>query len=111
MIEKINGVAYLLNGAEGTAIVTKNDTPYAGEVVLPAVVSAAGGDYKVTEVLDEAFMGCDALLSVVLGDNIESIGISAFEGCEALAGVSFGSSMLQLLSTTTSLVFLFTRGA
>ncbi len=93
MITKIDSIPYLLNDAEGTATVTKNDIPYEGRVVIPATVKSSGKEYKVTEILDEAFAGCTGLLSVELGGLVESIGISAFEGCMALASVAFGEAL------------------
>lgn len=93
MITKIDSIPYLLNDAENTATITKNDVPYEGRVVIPATVVVGGREYRVTEILDEAFAGCAGLLAVELGAEIESIGISAFEGCTSLDKVTFGDAL------------------
>ena len=81
MITKIDDITYLLDSAKKSATVTKSLVPYSGAVTIPATIEAGGVEYAVTDILDEAFMDCTALRSVVLGENIDSVGISAFEGC------------------------------
>lgn len=44
-------------------------------------------------ILDYAFMECDSLTSVNLGNSVESIGNSAFDKCSSLASVSIGKSV------------------
>lgn len=44
-------------------------------------------DYKVTGIGDNAFMGCDALTSVIVPGQIKSIGKEAFSGCPNLTRV------------------------
>ena len=92
MITVIDNITYLLDGEKRTATVTKSLTPYEGEVVVPATVISGGAEFVVSDILDEAFAGCCALRSVVLGENVESVGISSFEGCTALESLRFAGN-------------------
>ncbi|MCM1194713.1 MAG: leucine-rich repeat domain-containing protein [Corallococcus sp.] len=47
----------------------------------------------------DAFNGCDKLVSVDLGDELESIGESAFSGCSSLKSVTLPASLKQLASS------------
>ena len=66
MITKIDNITYLLDSAKKCATVTKSLEPYSGAVVIPASVEVGGVEFQVTDILDEAFMECTALTSVVL---------------------------------------------
>ena len=93
MITIVDNIAYLLDEEKRCATVTKNLVPYSGAVVVPAAIVDGGVEYVVNDILDEAFAECVGLTSVVLGDNVESIGIGAFEGCESLASVTFPQAL------------------
>lgn len=83
-----HGIAlYVLqSGSGGTAkyslsiVLDKTVTEY---TVLPGTVSIAGG----------AFSGCDKLVSVDLGDEVETIGGSAFSGCTSLKSIKLPASL------------------
>ena len=89
MIANIDKLTYLLDENKKCATVTKSLVPYSGDIVIPDTVEYAGTEYAVTDILDEAFAECVMLHSVVLGANVESIGISAFESCTMLTKVTF----------------------
>lgn len=93
MITKIDDITYLLDSDKKCATVTKSLLPYSGAVVIPSSIAVDGVEYAVVDILDEAFMDCSELRSVVLGDNIDSIGISAFEGCCMLSSVKFNDAL------------------
>ncbi|MBR6648185.1 MAG: leucine-rich repeat domain-containing protein [Bacteroidaceae bacterium] len=93
MIANIDRLTYFLDEEKKCATVTKSLEPYSGEIVIPATVEYEGEVYPVTDILDEAFAGCAQLVSVSLGENIESVGIGAFEGCSMLAKVLFPASL------------------
>ena len=97
MITIVDNIAYLLDEGKKCATVTKNLVPYSGAVVVPATIVDGGVEYVVNDILDEAFAECAGLTSVVLGENVESIGIGAFEGCEALASVTFQQALHLVL--------------
>lgn len=48
---------------------------------------------RLTEIPSQAFMGCSNLTSVVIPDNITSIGYSAFDDCYALASINLPSTI------------------
>ena len=49
-----------------------------------------------TEIPREAFMNCTSLTSVVIPDNITSIGYSAFDNCYALASINLPSTITNI---------------
>lgn len=51
---------------------------------------------KMTEVVDEAFLGCSSVQSVSLPDNVTRIGVSAFKGCKALADFKIPSGVKSI---------------
>ena len=89
----IDKLAYLPDEERLVAVVTKSNVPYSGDITIPSAIDVEGVEYRVTEIADEAFMGCKELHSVVLGDCVECIGISAFEGCSSLSRIEFGNAM------------------
>ncbi|MBQ5616886.1 MAG: leucine-rich repeat protein, partial [Bacteroidaceae bacterium] len=93
MIANIDKLTYLLDESKKCATVTKSLVPYSGDIVVPATVEYGGTVYSVSDILDEAFAECVMLRSVVFGENVESIGISAFEGCTALSNVTFSAAL------------------
>ena len=93
MIANIGKLTYLLDDAKSSATVTRALVPYSGDIDIPAEVVSAGRRYAVTDILDEAFKDCTALRSVVMGENIDSIGISSFEGCTMLSRVVFNDEL------------------
>lgn len=80
------GVYYLLNMTDNTAIVTNiyggqtdDNVPqyYSGSIKIPDSVVLDSMEYSISKVGDYAFYGQDSLLSVVLPDDINSIGTKA----------------------------------
>jgi hypothetical protein len=49
--------------------------------------------YKITEIDDYAFAGCDRLEKVIIHDNIRSIGVGAFSACENLGEFVFSKNI------------------
>ena len=93
MLFTTDNITYLLNSDLQSVTVTKSLAPYCGDISIPATVVNNGVEYAVTDILDEAFAGCTELTSVVIGDNVESLGISSFEGCTQLSDISFGKGV------------------
>ncbi|MBP3763555.1 MAG: leucine-rich repeat domain-containing protein [Bacteroidales bacterium] len=65
----------------------------AGDLVIPADVQYQGVTYQITRIEDYAFCGVVGLTSVVVGDNVSYIGVSAFSGCNDLAMVEIGPAV------------------
>lgn len=77
---EVNGVWYLLDAENQSATVAKSPTgaKYAGEIVIPESVTSGGKDYDVTAIAPRAFSGCSEIISVIIGNNVTTIGESAF---------------------------------
>ena len=82
---EVDGIYYDLNN-EG-AVVVSGDTPYSGDVVIPASINYFGEDFPVVSIGESAFWGCSGLTSIMLPESVTSIGESAFLGCANLEGI------------------------
>ncbi len=107
----VDGVNYDLNKNKKTAKVVKSPEKYAGEVLVPETIVYNEATYKVTAIDSCAFLDCDALTSIVIGNNVQTIGYSAFERCYNLAEVTFGSKLwfldFESFKNCKSLEFVF----
>ncbi len=63
-----------------------------GNIIIPDVING----YKVTQIADYAFEGCDAITGVITGDNLKRIGHNAFYRCALLSYVDLGSSLEEI---------------
>ena len=66
--------------------------PYSGDIVIPETITEGGKTYKVTKIADNAFAG-QKITSIVVGDNVETIGTSAFYDCTSLTKMTLGNSV------------------
>ena len=82
---EVDGIYYDLNN-EG-AVVIRGDTPYSGDVVIPASINYFGEDFPVVSIRESAFWGYSGLTSITLPESVTSIGESAFLGCANLEGI------------------------
>ena len=73
-----------LMGAGRVNSLSINGAPIAGDLVIPADVTAIG--YR-------AFAGCCDLTSVVIANGVTAIGMSAFEGCRELTSMAVPDSV------------------
>lgn len=108
---EVNGLNYLLNEEEKTAMVTSSN--YEGILVIPENIMVGEDEYTVNEIGDYAFrynvdllsvtipitiktigkyvfLQCQNLSFIKFGDGLESIGDGAFEACYNLQSISFG---------------------
>ena len=97
---KLNGdeisAEYTLNGSEAWLGSGRNAciSQYSvGEVEVPATIQVGGVNYPVTGVSDAAFRLCTKITSVILPENVKSVGNFAFNGCQSLMKVSLPSTM------------------
>ena len=90
------------------SVVSPNDTnPHwneeaepQGMLRIPDSVCYEGINYKVVSIGACAFMDCNRLTSVDLGNSVEIIGMDAFLNCHSMISVSFGTS-LQSIGTSS----------
>ena len=76
----------------GNAAVTGSLNTNASKITIPSSVNANGRQYKVTSIASGAFQNC-AAASVVIGDNVISIGSNAFYNCRKLKKASIGAGV------------------
>ena len=69
-----------------------------GALNIPATVTYAGTEYKVTSIGAEAFYDC-SFTSVTIPDGVTIIKYSAFQNCTDLTEVTFGNSITTIENT------------
>ncbi len=62
-----------------TATLVQGAEYYVGNIVIPETVTIGDNTYRVTGIGDKAFAGCMGLQSLVIGKNVEYIGVEAFQ--------------------------------
>ena len=88
-IVTIGNLKYSLHGTE--AYVT-GYVEGVTDVVIPATIESEGLTFKVTQVYDYVFRGCQSITSVRSeGDNLKAVYAYAFNGCTSLSSVSLPS--------------------
>ena len=85
---KLNGVYYSLDAETMQATVIESyDGGYSGDIVIPESVNYNGTAYSVTSIGYAAFLDCNGLTSVTIGNSVTSIGAWAFYKCYELLDV------------------------
>ena len=82
---EVDGICYRLTSRsmQTVSVTYRADTceKYAGDIVIPTIITYNGSEYKVSGITEGAFSGCSELLSITIPDEIQRIGDSAFKGC------------------------------
>ena len=65
-------------------------------VVIPLTIKCTGVTYKVISVWTKAFTGKKNLTSVVIGNNVTTIGSQAFYNCKNLKTVTIGTGLTRI---------------
>ncbi len=91
---EVDGIYYDLNN-EG-AVVIRGDTPYSGDVVIPASINYFGEDFPVVSIGGSAFKWCSGLTTITLPESVTSIGDRAFSYCSSLTSVTIPASVERL---------------
>ncbi len=99
---EINGIYYNLVNKNGSysAIVTKGDNGYSGNIVIPSTINDNGITYSVSAIGEEAFSGCGGLTSIVIPDGVVSIGERAFYGCSNLTSIDIPEGVKKISNNT-----------
>ena len=94
---EIEGVWYNLIPKAQIAEVTKKPSgKYSGDITIPDKFTYNDVEYSVTKIEDNVFSSCDGLTSVIIGNNVTSIGICAFYGCSGLTSINIGNSVTSI---------------
>ena len=89
-ILSVDGIDYLLDNSNMTAMVF-GPYPYSGShLITPEKVAHGGEEYKVTSVAEGAYQNCSTLVYVDM-PSVTSVGRNAFSGCSTLASVDMPS--------------------
>lgn len=90
----VNGIAYnALSLTSLTCEVTRNSTPYTGEIIIPETVSYQNRTFTVYSIGNSAFSGCNDLTSLIIPNTVTKIGSFAFSSCSQLTRLSVPSSV------------------
>ena len=76
-------------------IVRNEDVDYFGNIVIPLTVHFIT-DFKVVEIEERAFEGCDKITSIQFPDTITIIGKCAFYKCTNLREIRLSNSMVEI---------------
>lgn len=90
-----DNLIYSYNEADLTATVSRCAEP-AINVTIPESVTKDEKSYKITGIESSAFFRCTELKSLVIGDNVISIGSAAFSGCTGLETVTIGKNVTSI---------------
>ncbi len=99
---KIDGLYYNLISKDNIAEVVNTPTIeerselYAGDIIIPSVISYQGTDYKVVKIGDDAFHQSYNLKSVVIPNSVTAIGHHALSWCFNLISVDIPSSVTSI---------------
>ena len=69
---------------------------YSGELIIPSKVNLQSKDYTVVAIGEEAFYGCERLISINISDGITSIGGWAFWNCVNLTSIKLPNSLISI---------------
>ena len=80
----------------------------AGVLNIPSQVNINGINYSVTSIGNEAFLGCNDLVSVTIPSSVTSIGTSVFSNCYGLQSVTIPNSVTSIGDAAFALCFSLT---
>ena len=79
--------------------VTRGDSRYQGDIIIPERVTYEGISYSVTSIGGAAFEGCGSLTSVTIPNSVINIGMQAFAYCSGLTSVTIPNSVMSIGSS------------
>ncbi len=85
---------YINNGTE-LEVTSGWSGSYSGNIVIPETVTYMNRTRDVTYI-NRAFLGCNNLKSVTIGNNVKSIQREAFQGCTGLECVKIGNGLTSI---------------
>lgn len=84
---EVDGIFYNIDASAGTAVVTTGESAYAGEIIVPDVISIKNRDLTVVSI-GQAFNNT-TITAISIGKNISEIQFGAFDGCNSLKEITF----------------------
>lgn len=92
----IDGLNYLLDSTDKTAIVSTQPTTLSGTITIPSSVTYSGSSYSVTALAAKAFQGCNRITSVSIPSSITSLSNECFSNCSGLKSITIPTSVTSL---------------
>ena len=93
---EVNGIYYNIL-SDNKVEVTSGTKKYVGDVIIPKSVKY-GNIYKVIQIGNRAFYGCEELTSIEIPNSVLTIGGSAFQNC-GLKGIQIPNSVDSVASS------------
>lgn len=83
------GFYYEVNSVQDKtlSLVKAESDSCSGVVALPGSVTYNGVDYKISDIKDRAFSGCDGMTSIIIPESVIRIGVNAFDKCPNIESV------------------------
>ena len=93
----VDGLAYnVVSLPDLTCEVTRADTEYSGDIVIPSTVTYQGRTLTVIRIGDWAFSDCSALTSIQIPNSVTKIDEGAFCACSSLTSVEIPNSVTTI---------------
>ena len=90
----IDNIKYQINNDYTASIVGYQNAP--NIIVIPENISYEGYKFKVKSIGNDAFRGCESLISVTIENGIIDIGEHSFEDCTNLTSVKIGNDIKSI---------------
>ena len=92
----VDGIFYdiVSSGANPTVSVAQGN--YSGNIVLERTVTYREKEYTLVGIGDEAFYGCEEIITVNMPNSVTKIGDKAFEGCKELTSVYLSNALTHI---------------
>lgn len=96
----IDSLEYTVIDSENNYVSVRKTTCPTGTLTIPENIEYLCTSYTVTDIGDDAFLSCDALLNVKIPSSVTSIGNGAFYNCINLINVNIPNSVSDIETNT-----------
>lgn len=93
---QFDGITYRYQKGSGEASVSKGDKSLSHVNILPSFI-CDGYSYKVTGIVNGAFIDCTGLTSIEIPNGVTSIGRAAFYNCKCLTSVTIPEGVTSIV--------------
>lgn len=93
---EVDQIAYNVIGEDKVEVTKRDSANYAGEVIIPAMVTHEGITYQVTRIGSSAFYTCGGLTLVEIPEGVTEIGDYGFGYCRNLVNIDLPNSLISV---------------